>query len=157
MQRAALTSLIVTAIGLGPALNAGQTGTPSVQYRSPAGVEYRSLPDTDAIRNARAALAAEPKNISRVIDLLLAFPELLLAIMIAAVLGGGFWNIVAVLTVAFIPGFARVARASTLGVKQEPFVEAAVAVGVSTPVIIPDVSATPVVVMMRMLPRPSEM
>ena len=69
MQRAALTSLIVTAIGLGPALNAGQTGTPSVQYRSPAGVEYRSLPDTDAIRNARAALAAEPKNISRVIDL----------------------------------------------------------------------------------------
>ena len=69
MQRAALTSLIVTAIGLGPALNAGQTGMPSVQYRSPAGVEYRSLPDTDAIRNARAALAAEPKNISRVIDL----------------------------------------------------------------------------------------
>ena len=34
--------------------------------------------------------------ISRVIDLLLAFPELLLAIMIAAALGGGFWNIVAV-------------------------------------------------------------
>src|SRR5690606_3316126 len=30
--------------------------------------------------------------ISRVIDLLLAFPELLLAILIAAVLGGGFWN-----------------------------------------------------------------
>jgi peptide/nickel transport system permease protein len=55
--------------------------------------------------------------ISRVIDLLLAFPELLLAILIAAVLGGGFWNIVAVLTVAFTPGFARVARASTLSVK----------------------------------------
>jgi peptide/nickel transport system permease protein len=74
--------------------------------------------------------------ISRVVDLLLAFPELLLAILIAAVLGGGFWNIIAVITVAFIPGFARVARAQTLSVKQEPYVEAAVAVGVRTPVII---------------------
>ncbi|WP_082903648.1 ABC transporter permease [Devosia elaeis] len=74
--------------------------------------------------------------ISRVIDLLLAFPELLLAILIAAVLGGGFWNIIAVITVAFIPGFARVARAQTLSVKQEPYVEAAIATGVRTPVII---------------------
>lgn len=74
--------------------------------------------------------------ISRVVDLLLAFPELLLAILIAAVLGGGFWNIIAVITVAFIPGFARVARAQTLSVKQEPYVEAAIAVGVRTPIII---------------------
>ncbi|ODT72565.1 MAG: ABC transporter permease [Pelagibacterium sp. SCN 63-23] len=74
--------------------------------------------------------------ISRLIDLLLAFPELLLAILIAAVLGGGFWNIIAVITVAFIPGFARVARAQTLAVKQEPYVEAAIAVGVRTPIII---------------------
>ncbi|MDF2799202.1 MAG: ABC-type dipeptide/oligopeptide/nickel transport system, permease component [Devosia sp.] len=74
--------------------------------------------------------------ISRVIDLLLAFPELLLAILIAAVLGGGFWNIIAVITVAFIPGFARVARAQTLSIKQEPFVESAIATGVRTPVII---------------------
>lgn len=74
--------------------------------------------------------------ISRLVDLLLAFPELLLAILIAAVLGGGFWNIITVITVAFIPGFARVARAQTLSVKQEPYVEAAIAVGVRTPVII---------------------
>jgi peptide/nickel transport system permease protein len=92
--------------------------------------------------------------VSRVVDLLLAFPELLLAIMIAAVLGGSFWNIIAVITVAFIPGFARVARASTLAVKQEPYVEAAVAVGVSTPVIIlrhvvPNIAA-PVVVLMTL-------
>ena len=71
--------------------------------------------------------------ISRLVDLLLAFPELLLAIIIAAVLGGGFWNIVVVLTFAFIPGFARVARAQTLAVKQEPYVEAAVTVGVRHP------------------------
>jgi len=92
--------------------------------------------------------------ISRFIDLLLAFPELLLAIIIAAVLGGAFWNIIAVITVAFIPGFARVARASTLSVKQEPYVEAAIAVGVRTPVIIfrhiiPNIAA-PIVVLMTL-------
>lgn len=90
----------------------------------------------------------------RIIDLLLAFPELLLAIMIAAVLGGGFWNIVAVITVAFVPGFARVARASTLAVKQEPYMEAAIAAGVTTPTIIlrhvvPNIAA-PIVVLMTL-------
>jgi peptide/nickel transport system permease protein len=90
--------------------------------------------------------------ITRVIDLLLAFPELLLAIMIAAVLGGGFWNVVGVITIAFVPGFARVARASTLAVKQEPYVEAAVAVGLRTPTIllrhvVPNISASIVVLM----------
>jgi peptide/nickel transport system permease protein len=74
--------------------------------------------------------------ISRVVDLLLAFPELLLAILIAAALGGGFWNIITVITVAFVPGFARVARAQTMAVKHEPFVEAAVSMGVRAPVII---------------------
>jgi peptide/nickel transport system permease protein len=92
--------------------------------------------------------------ISRVIDLLLAFPELLLAILIAAVLGGGFWNIVAVLTVAFTPGFARVARASTLSVKQEPYIEAAIAIGVGTPTliqrhVIPNIAA-PIVVLITL-------
>jgi peptide/nickel transport system permease protein len=92
--------------------------------------------------------------VTRIIDLLLAFPELLLAILIAAVLGGGFWNIVAVITVAFVPGFARVARASTLSVKQEPYVEAAIAGGVTTPMIIlrhvlPNISA-PIVVLITL-------
>lgn len=92
--------------------------------------------------------------ISRLVDLLMAFPELLLAILIAAALGGSFWNIVVVLTVAFTPGFARVARASTLAVKQEPYVEAAIAAGVRTPVIIlrhvvPNILA-PIVVLMTL-------
>jgi peptide/nickel transport system permease protein len=91
--------------------------------------------------------------ISRVVDLLLAFPELLLAILIAAVLGGGFWNIIIVITIAFVPGFARVARAQTMSVKQEPYVEAAIAVGVRTPTIIfrhivPNIMAPIVVLMM---------
>jgi tetratricopeptide (TPR) repeat protein len=69
MPRAALALTIGLAITLGSANGATQAGAPSVQYRSPAGVEYRSLPDTDAIRSARAALAADPKNITRIIDL----------------------------------------------------------------------------------------
>jgi peptide/nickel transport system permease protein len=92
--------------------------------------------------------------ISRIIDMLLAFPELLLAILIAAVLGGGFWNVVVVLTIAFTPGFARVARASTLAVKQEPYIEAARAIGVRTPLLIfrhvmPNIAA-PIVVLVTL-------
>ena len=64
-----LASVIGAAITLGLALGASQEKPPSVQYRSPTGVEYRSLPDTDAITKAQAALAAEPRNITRIIDL----------------------------------------------------------------------------------------
>ncbi|SFU17184.1 ABC transporter permease [Mesorhizobium sp. YR577] len=85
--------------------------------------------------------------VSKMIDLLMAFPELLLAIIISAALGGGFWNVVIVLTIAFVPGFARVARASTLAVRQEPYIEASIAIGVKTPIIIlrhviPNISAS---------------
>ena len=68
-RRAALTSIIAAAITLGPALDASQTGVQSVQYRSPEGVEYRSLPDTEAVKSARTALEANPGNIARIIDL----------------------------------------------------------------------------------------
>ena len=69
MQRAVLMSITAAAIVAGPALDAAQTGVQPVQYRSPDGVEYRSLPDTDAVTKARAALDADPKNITRIIDL----------------------------------------------------------------------------------------
>jgi hypothetical protein len=69
IHRVAWTTIIASVIALGPAPDAGQTGVPSVQYRSPEGVEYRSLPDTDAVKSARAALDANPKDISRIIDL----------------------------------------------------------------------------------------
>jgi tetratricopeptide (TPR) repeat protein len=69
IHRTALTSTIAAAVVLGPALHAGQAGVPSVQYRSPEGVEYRSLPDTDAIKAARAALDADPRSVARIIDL----------------------------------------------------------------------------------------
>ena len=59
-----LTAAVVITVGLtSPAL--GQT----VQYRSPAGVEYRSQVDTGPVARAQAALAADPKNVQRFIDL----------------------------------------------------------------------------------------
>src|SRR5262245_19445398 len=69
LHRVAWSSVIAAAIAVGAALDAGPSGGQSVQYRSPEGVEYRSLPDTDAVRNARAALDANPRNIARIIDL----------------------------------------------------------------------------------------
>ncbi len=72
----------------------------------------------------------------RLIDLLLAFPALLLGILVSAALGPGFWELVAALAISFAPRFARIARASTLSVRTEPFVEAAVASGVRHPVIL---------------------
>ena len=69
IHRHALTSLIAAAVIFGPALDADQSGVPSLQYRSPEGVEYRSLPDTDAVKSARAAAEANPKDVARLIDL----------------------------------------------------------------------------------------
>jgi tetratricopeptide (TPR) repeat protein len=63
------TLTIGAVIALELALGTGQASAQSVQYRSPEGVEYRSLPDTDAVKTARAALDADPKNITRIIDL----------------------------------------------------------------------------------------
>src|SRR5262245_39922580 len=68
-HRAALASIIAAVITVGSTLDAGQTGTQPVQYRSPEGVEYRSLPETDAVKSARAALEADPRNVARIIDL----------------------------------------------------------------------------------------
>ncbi|HSL72437.1 MAG TPA: tetratricopeptide repeat protein [Longimicrobiales bacterium] len=56
-------SLLCLSVVCAPA--AAQT----VQYRSPAGVEYRSLPDTGGIARAQTALAAEPRSIERIIAL----------------------------------------------------------------------------------------
>ena len=69
IHRTALMSIIAAAISLWPALDARQAAAQSVQYRSPAGVEYRSLPDTDAVKTARAAHEADPNNIAKIIEL----------------------------------------------------------------------------------------
>ena len=68
MRRASLTFVFGVVIAFGPA-GTVQTRAQSVQYRSPAGVEYRSLPDTEAVTKAQAALAADPRSVARIIDL----------------------------------------------------------------------------------------
>jgi peptide/nickel transport system permease protein len=65
----------------------------------------------------------------RLSDVLMAFPSLLIGIMIAAALGPGFTNLVIAIAFAFLPRFIRVARASTMAVKAEPYVDAAIALG----------------------------
>jgi tetratricopeptide (TPR) repeat protein len=65
--RRLVVTLLGAVVALGPA--AARTGAQSVQYRSPAGVEYRSLPDTEAVTKAQAAVAADPRNVARLIDL----------------------------------------------------------------------------------------
>jgi ABC-type dipeptide/oligopeptide/nickel transport system permease subunit len=69
--------------------------------------------------------------IMRVMDVLLAFPSLILAIAIVAVLGPGLAN--ALLAIAFvsIPIYARLVRASVLQVKEQDFVSASRALGAS--------------------------
>src|SRR5262245_33973288 len=69
MLRAVVPSVLGAVVTLGSTPGGSQDGVPSVQYRSPEGVEYRSLPDTDAIKTARTALAAEPRSVVRIIDL----------------------------------------------------------------------------------------
>jgi peptide/nickel transport system permease protein len=66
----------------------------------------------------------------RVIDIFLAFPGILLAIALAAVLGPGIDNVIFALAVVGWVGFARLARAQVLSLKQREHVQAAEALGV---------------------------
>lgn len=61
----------------------------------------------------------------RGIDLLMAFPYLILALAIVAILGPGLINALLAIAIVNIPFFARTARGVTLGLRQQAFVEAA--------------------------------
>ncbi|HEX9922328.1 MAG TPA: ABC transporter permease, partial [Anaerolineae bacterium] len=67
--------------------------------------------------------------IMRVMDILFAFPAILLAIAIMAALGRGIGNAMIAIGIVYVPIFARIARGSVLSVREEEFVEAARAVG----------------------------
>jgi peptide/nickel transport system permease protein len=70
--------------------------------------------------------------IMRILDVLLAFPSLLLAIAIVSVLGPGLTNAMLAIAIVSIPAYARVMRASVLSVKEEEYTVAARTVGVSS-------------------------
>ncbi len=61
--------------------------------------------------------------VMRVVDVMFAFPVLLLALAVVAILGPGVTTTILAIGIVYTPIFARVARASTLSVRVEPFVQ----------------------------------
>ena len=74
--------------------------------------------------------------IMRICDVLFAFPGILLAIAVVAVLGSGIANVIIAVAVFSIPAFARLVRGNTLVLKQQTFIESARSIGASDATII---------------------
>lgn len=70
--------------------------------------------------------------IARLIDAMMAFPDILLAIALVAALGPSLLTVIVALSIVYSPRLARVVRASTLVIRELPYVEAARALGIST-------------------------
>ncbi len=70
--------------------------------------------------------------IARLIDAMMAFPDILLAIALVAALGPSLTTVIIALAVVYSPRLARIVRASTLVIRELPYVEAARALGIST-------------------------
>lgn len=69
--------------------------------------------------------------IMRLMDVLLAFPSILLAIAIVAVRGPGLTNTILAVAIVGIPGYARVVRSMVLSLRERDYVDAARMIGVS--------------------------
>ncbi len=69
--------------------------------------------------------------VMRVVDVMMAFPGILLAILIVSILGPGMNNLIVALVIWGIPSFARVSRGSVLSIKEMDFVEAVRSLGAS--------------------------
>ncbi|APZ50836.1 ABC transporter permease [Salipiger abyssi] len=70
--------------------------------------------------------------ISRLVDAMMAFPDILLAIALVSILGGSVVNVIIALAIVYTPRISRIVRASTLVIRELPYVEAARALGSST-------------------------
>lgn len=70
--------------------------------------------------------------IARLIDAMMVFPDILLAIALVAALGPSLTTVIIALAVVYSPRLARIVRASTLVIRELPYVEAAKALGIST-------------------------
>src|SRR5688500_19040229 len=67
MERSTMAASVIAVVAA--TFLAAPVAAQSVQYRSPAGVEYRSQPDTGAIARAESARVAQPSNIDRIVQL----------------------------------------------------------------------------------------
>ena len=70
--------------------------------------------------------------VMRLVDAMMAFPDILLGIALVAILGASLWNVMLALAVVYTPRVARVVRAATLVLRELLFVDAARALGVRT-------------------------
>jgi len=70
--------------------------------------------------------------IMRLVDAMMAFPDILLGIALVAILGVSLWNVMLALVIVYTPRVARVVRAATLVLRELLFVDAARALGVRT-------------------------
>jgi len=69
--------------------------------------------------------------IQRLMDLLLSFPLIVLALVVVAILGTGIMNVILAIAIPMVPRCALVVRSSALSLRQTPFVDAARALGFS--------------------------
>lgn len=69
--------------------------------------------------------------IMRLMDVLLAFPGILLALAIVSVLGGSLTNVIIAVSIFSVPAFARIVRGSTLSVRKLEYIDAVRALGAS--------------------------
>ena len=88
---------------------------------------------TGTVVGALAGLGARWLDalLMRTMDVGLAFPELLLALVVIAILGGGTTNALIAIGIASIPSYARLVRAQTLIIRRSPYIESARALGLS--------------------------
>ncbi len=69
--------------------------------------------------------------ISRIVDTIMSFPTLLIGILVVAALGPGLYKVAVAIGVAFVPRFIRLARGSTLAIKERGFILSARSIGAS--------------------------
>ena len=74
--------------------------------------------------------------VMRVIDGLMSIPPILLAVALMALTRGSVGNVITAITIAEIPRVSRLVRSVVLSLREEPYVDAAVASGTRTPMII---------------------
>ena len=72
----------------------------------------------------------------RIMDGFMAFPGIILAIALMASLGPSVVNVILALGIVYVPRVARIVRGSVLVIRETPYVEAALALGVSDPVVL---------------------
>ena len=74
---------------------------------------------------------AVDKVVMRIVDIIMCFPFFVIAVALAAVIGGSIWNLILIIGMLMWPGIARIVRAEVLTIRENEYVAAAKALGLS--------------------------